>query len=327
MEPSVPPPDVSVRDYRRGDETAIRAIMEAAYLTDRMPGWTRAEMDVAISRIPVDPGETLIAEDGGVVVGYWARRFDDLRVAPAWRRRGHGRRLFAAAMARTAARGEAALTLHVPTHLGASVAFAESMGLAYRSSLWQFRLAAGTPVRPPSFPDDLVLRSWTPDVDIEAFVAFATAAWEGHPSALGLTPELARLVAELPGFDPEGICLVSRASDPDSPIAFAKVEVRPGEAGEPTGWIGQIGVLPAFRGRGLGRLLLEWSVEHLRRRGAADIELAVEAENELALGLYLRTGFEPVVAWQHWVKPVPATSKRSAASGRAVGGDLRAARP
>jgi ribosomal protein S18 acetylase RimI-like enzyme len=53
-------------------------------------------------------------------------------------------------------------------------------------------------------------------------------------------------------------------------------------------------------------MLLRWSVSYLRRHGAADIELAVEAENELALGLYLRTGFEPVVAWQHWVKAVPA---------------------
>ena len=320
-------PDVSVRDFRRGDETAIRAIMEAAYLTDQMPGWTHAEMDVAISRIPVDPEETLIAEDAdGVVVGYWARRFDDLRIHPASRRRGHGRRLFGAALARTAERGEATITLHVPTHLDASVAFAEAMGLAYRSSLWQFRLAAGTPVRRPRFPDDVVLRPWTPDIDVGAFVAFADAAWEGHPSPLGLTPELARLVAELPGFDPEGICLVSLASDPGRPIAFAKVELRRGEAGEQTGWIGQIGVLPAFRGRGLGRHLLEWSVEYLRHHGAADIDLAVEAENELALGLYLRAGFEPVVAWQHWVKPVPVAASRRGGGG-SVSGELRAARP
>ena len=53
-------------------------------------------------------------------------------------------------------------------------------------------------------------------------------------------------------------------------------------------------------------MLLRWSVAYLRRHGAADIELAVEAENDLALGLYLRAGFEPVVAWQHWVRPVPA---------------------
>lgn len=280
--------------------------MLAAFATDEMPGWTHAEMDVEISRIPVDPGETLIAEEDGAILGYWARRFDDLRVHPAHRRRGHGRALFAAALARTAARAETAISLHVPTHLPASVAFAEAVGLAYRSSLWQFRLPARTAVPEPVIPDDLALRHWTDDIDVEAFVAFANAAWEGHPTALGVTPELARLVAELPDFDPGGICLVSEATTPDRPIGFAKVEVRRSLAGPPTGWIGQIGVLPEARGRGLGRMLLRWSVSYLRRHGAADIELAVEAENELALGLYLRTGFEPVVAWQHWVKAVPA---------------------
>ena len=95
----------------------------------------------------------------------------------------------------------------------------------------------------------------------------------------------------------------------------------------PTGWIGQIGVLPSERGLGLGRMLLQWSVQYLRARGAADIDLAVEAENELALGLYRRTGFEPVVAWQHWVKPVAATQRRAVAGGGPGPGDLKAARP
>ncbi len=293
--------------------------MEAAFAADEMPGWTHAEIDIEISRIPVDPLETIVAEQRGAVIGYWARRFDDLRVHPAHRRRGHGRRLFDAALVRIAERGEAAITLHVPTHLPASVAFAHAVGLAYRSSLWQFRLAAETAVRAPVIPDDLVLSSWTDDIDVEAFVAFATAAWEGHPSPLGLTPELARLVAELPSFDPTGICLVAEASAPAHKIAFAKVEIRPGEDGVPTGWIGQIGVLPAHRGRGLGRMLLEWSVAYLRRHGAVGIDLAVEAENELALGLYRRSGFEPDVAWQHWVKPVAPIAAHAGGGGKSFG--------
>lgn len=314
---------MSVRDYRQGDEAAIRAVMEAAYRTDQMPGWTRAEMDVEIGRIPVDPGETLIAEEGGAVVGYWARRFEDLRVHPDHRRQGHGRRLFEAALARTADRGESVLTVQVPTHLDASMAFAEAVGLSYRSSLWQLRLPAGAPVRAPVIPADLVFRRWTDDLDVVAFVAFANAAWVGHPTPLGLTPELARLVAELPGFDPAGICLVSMSADPDHPIAFAKAEIRVDDAGVPTGWIGQIAVLPEHRGRGLGRMLLEWSIEYLRGRGAQDIDLAVEAENDLALGLYLRTGFAKAVAWQHWVRAVP-TLAASAGGGSAV--DLTAVR-
>jgi hypothetical protein len=36
------------------------------------------------------------------------------------------------------------------------------------------------------------------------------------------------------------------------------------------------------------------------------VELAVEAANDRALGLYLRNGFEPAVEWPHWVLPVDA---------------------
>jgi ribosomal protein S18 acetylase RimI-like enzyme len=63
-------------------------------------------------------------------------------------------------------------------------------------------------------------------------------------------------------------------------------------------------VLPAWRGRGLGRELLRWGVTELRGRGAGPIELSVEAQNERATGLYRAHGFEPAIEWPHWVLPV-----------------------
>jgi ribosomal protein S18 acetylase RimI-like enzyme len=45
-------------------------------------------------------------------------------------------------------------------------------------------------------------------------------------------------------------------------------------------------------------------VAQLRARGASRIQLSVEAENDLALGLYRRAGFEPLVEWPHWSRPV-----------------------
>ncbi len=76
------------------------------------------------------------------------------------------------------------------------------------------------------------------------------------------------------------------------------------EAGRPLGDINLIGVLPKWRGRGIGRALLQWGVAELRSRGAARIELSVEAANERATGLYRAHGFEPTIEWPHWVLPV-----------------------
>ena len=280
--------------------------MDASFDVDRMPGWTRKDIDVAISRLPADPVGVVVAEEGDQIVGYCAPRFDDLTVHPEHRRRGIGRSLVGAALELTAERGLSELTLFVPTHLPASTAFARELGFAYSSSLWLFRLPADRAVSAPVLPPGHVVYSWSRTIDVDAFVAFANAAWEGHPSPLHLTPDLARLVAELPDFDPDGICFVASAEAPDVPIAFSKVELRVDDAGHPSGWIGQIGVLPAERGKGLGRWLLRWGVAYLRERGAEVVELAVEAANDRALGLYRRNGFEPAVEWPHWVLPVEA---------------------
>jgi ribosomal protein S18 acetylase RimI-like enzyme len=60
--------------------------------------------------------------------------------------------------------------------------------------------------------------------------------------------------------------------------------------GRRRGEVRTIGRMPAYRGRGLGPLLLR---EGLRLLGQVDIDLVVEAKNVAALALYRRFGFEP----------------------------------
>ena len=54
----------------------------------------------------------------------------------------------------------------------------------------------------------------------------------------------------------------------------------------------RIAVLPAYRGKGFGKLLLDGFIEGAKTRGAERIFLEVRASNEAALGLYLKCGFE-----------------------------------
>jgi mycothiol synthase len=58
-----------------------------------------------------------------------------------------------------------------------------------------------------------------------------------------------------------------------------------------TGWINDLGVRPAFRGRGIGAALLQRSFAELAARGAAQVRLNVDSENETgATRLYASVG-------------------------------------
>ena len=61
-----------------------------------------------------------------------------------------------------------------------------------------------------------------------------------------------------------------------------------------TGELRIVGRLPAYRGRGLGPRLVAEGLRLLAEAGAGDVDLQVEADNERALDLYRRFGFEVV---------------------------------
>jgi ribosomal protein S18 acetylase RimI-like enzyme len=52
-----------------------------------------------------------------------------------------------------------------------------------------------------------------------------------------------------------------------------------------------MGLLPAYRGRGIGRALIEAAVAHARANGLTRIELEVREDNSRAIELYAGSGF------------------------------------
>ena len=78
-----------------------------------------------------------------------------------------------------------------------------------------------------------------------------------------------------------------------------------------------VGVIPAWRRRGLGRELLRWGITTLRGRGrgAGPIMLSVEAANDSATALYRDHGFEPSIEWPHWVMPTTTAPETPASVG------------
>ncbi len=99
-------------------------------------------------------------------------------------------------------------------------------------------------------------------------------------------PPLEEIQANLPGLRIP--CILLMHNDRIAGFLNVFVDADDGLSGE----ISTIGLLPAYRGRGLGRSLLDKAVEELSSRKVRNIKLTVAAGNETALGLYQRSGFD-----------------------------------
>lgn len=68
----------------------------------------------------------------------------------------------------------------------------------------------------------------------------------------------------------------------------------------PERYIGGLAVHPEFRGRGYGRVLLEYAVHKLREEKAERVVLEVACDNEGALALYKSCGFTPTTVYDYY---------------------------
>ncbi len=119
---------------------------------------------------------------------------------------------------------------------------------------------------------------------------FGATAW----SAESFWSELAHpenrwyVLAETPAGEP--------AAGP--PLGYAGLLVAGTEADVQT-----VAVSPRAQGRGLGTLLVRALVAEAVRRGATSLLLEVRADNDRAIALYLREGFERIAVRRAYYQP------------------------
>jgi len=83
-------------------------------------------------------------------------------------------------------------------------------------------------------------------------------------------------------------------------VGFIDTEVKEGK-----GRILGFAVLDEFQGRGIGKKLLERALKHLKEKGVSEISLMVFEDNEKAIGLYEKYGFQNAGRIREiWGKPV-----------------------
>jgi mycothiol synthase len=130
----------------------------------------------------------------------------------------------------------------------------------------------------PRWPAGVTLETWN-DATAPRFHAVYDASFRERPGFPGWSAaEWIEGVAE-EGFRPDWSILASVPDIGDAGFVTAAV-----------GWIDQVGVVPAARGRGIGAALIGEALARMRADGEAQAWLTVNADNPAA-ALYRRLGF------------------------------------
>ncbi|GAB2560606.1 mycothiol synthase [Leucobacter ruminantium] len=161
----------------------------------------------------------------------------------------------------------------------------------YRMALDPSRLPdpSSDPLALP-MPTGFALRAFDPELPEDAadWVRLNAAAFASHPEQGRITEADFALMREEPWFDPADLLFIE---DAEGVAGYTWVKTVPGEGSAPIAELYAIGVDPARSGHGLGRALLEATLARMAQHRPAKVELYVDGENEVAVGMYERAGF------------------------------------
>jgi ribosomal protein S18 acetylase RimI-like enzyme len=203
-------------------------------------------------------------------------------VHPAYRRRGIGRALLAAAETEAGRRG-GRLLLVCERASSSGQAFVAASGAALLFSEYHMLWTQGS-----SLPEDsgqVHLRLATPD-DTELLVRLQIESF-GDPAQ-------ARSFVERELASPSNRTFIATVGD--EPVGRIGVFEGHGES-----YLRAFGVLEAYRRRGYGRQILGAAVRMLLAEQRAPITLDVETDNERALTLYYACGFQAQTIYDYFV--------------------------
>lgn len=277
--------------------------------------WTAAELREEWDRLDVERDAWLVEVDGRIagvahlVEQKGGRYFGDAYVHPELAGRGVGRRLLDALEERVEELspewpdGER-IVLEVAHLVGddrAPALFA-GRGFEYARSFFRMVIDVTEPQPDPVWPEGVELRALEPGRHGPMLYEAELEAFEGEWDyvVLDYDPWCERVFG-LRGFDPTIVPVVWVN---DEVVAFSRNYAK--QHGD-WGFVGTLGVRPAWRRRGLGLALLRESFRRFRETGETTVALGVDVENPTgATRLYERAGMH--VLWQAdvWQKELRA---------------------
>jgi mycothiol synthase len=265
-----------------------------------------------------------VAADGEVVAFAWVHGAADRvrvegAVVPAVRGRGLGRRLLAWAEERAGERRPdvpGAVCVDVHENNPGKQALVRAAG--YTATRWQYRMTRtlDDPLPDvPRVPEDLALTRYEADRD----EAVRQAHREAFAGEWGATPPdeqtWSHWYTGSETFRPDVSWLVLRDDDVAAYLLTYFWAADAAATGVREAFLGQLGVRPAWRRRGLGGLLLATALRSYRVAGYERSSLTVDSANPTgALGLYERAGFAANGTSVAWMKSLPSPQPAVTAS-------------
>jgi ribosomal protein S18 acetylase RimI-like enzyme len=136
-----------------------------------------------------------------------------------------------------------------------------------------------------------------------AVLAALNRAWETTEGFRPIRPH--QLAADLQDGSAGFLVAIDDASEAIVGTAHAMLdpEARLPDGGW-RGWVSNVTTDPAYRGRGIGRLMLTEALSLLRERGATMARLGVAEASGGAIGLYESMGFEAVGRSAWYLRPL-----------------------
>ena len=231
----------------------------------------------------------LARDDNGAPAGYAFVEGTEaeLVVHPEHRRRGAGTALVTRLRELTG--GPVTIWAHGGSD--AAAGFARATGFEQVRELFRMSRDGSTAPdlpEPPALPDGVVLRTFEPGRDDEAWLRVNATAFADHPEQGSWGPgDLADRLAQ-PWFDPGGFFLAEDTTAKKL-AGFHWTKVHPGPPSH--GEVYVVGVDPAYQGSGLGKTLTVIGVRYLHEQGLRIVELYVDGTNTAARHLYAKLGF------------------------------------
>ena len=279
-------------DLSAGDQAATEALAAVCNAAEGLV------LKLRISDPPPAPDASVrhfLVHAGDTLIGYAGLDGDGPEVEvcgmvhPGWRRQGIGRALLAAVVAACRAREVRELLLICEAASVGGRALAASVGAPYAFGEDGMELDLDTTAMPPPGTPTVTLTQ-AGEAEAATLAAIEGAVF-GDPVARTIERVLENLT------DPATQYYLAWVDDVT--VGSGRLVAAPDRA-----YLYAFGVLPAYRGRGLGRAFLGALCTRLRARGTTCLALEVETENAPAIALYKSCGFQPITTYGYYAVPL-----------------------